>query len=205
MTERTSLLVELFTEELPPKVLRQLGEAFAEGIRGGLAQAQLTARDAGMQVFTTPRRLGVLIAEVASQAPERSETKKLMPVKVAFDAGGDPTPALAKRLEKEGLTTALDQVERRREGETEYAFVAYTRRSRARCRRAAGRTRSAPRRSDRARRVARRVCRAVRAGVSDGAAGMPDSHHAGESEILSALRFRWQAHQPLSHRQQHAA
>ncbi|MFY8062421.1 MAG: glycine--tRNA ligase subunit beta, partial [Usitatibacteraceae bacterium] len=55
-----NLLVELLTEELPPKALRKLGEAFASGIRGGLMQAGLCPADAPMQVFATPRRLGVL-------------------------------------------------------------------------------------------------------------------------------------------------
>ena len=100
------LLVELFTEELPPKVLKKLGDAFASGIHGGLAARGLAASDAKVEVFATPRRLAVRIADVASMAADRAESKKLMPVKVAFDATGNPTPALQKRLEKENATLA---------------------------------------------------------------------------------------------------
>ena len=82
-----SLLVELFTEELPPKALKQLGDAFANAIQDGLSRAGLKDQGAtGTKVFATPRRLAVLIPEVKPQALDRSESKKLMPTKVAFDA-----------------------------------------------------------------------------------------------------------------------
>jgi glycyl-tRNA synthetase beta chain len=111
----STLLVELQTEELPPKALRKLGLAFAERVVEGLVAAQLATRDAAVTLFATPRRLGVSIADVIDRAPDRSETKKLMPAKVAYDASGAPTPALVKRLEKEGglitdLATRDDQV-----------------------------------------------------------------------------------------------
>src|SRR5690606_31849492 len=98
------LLVELFTEELPPKALKALGEAFAAGILQGLKARGLAAADASMQAFATPRRLAVLISSVLAQAADRAETKKLMPVKVGLGADGKPTPALLKRLEKESAS-----------------------------------------------------------------------------------------------------
>ncbi|MFN7222206.1 MAG: glycine--tRNA ligase subunit beta [Burkholderiales bacterium] len=116
-----NLLVELLTEELPPKALRKLGEAFASGIRGGLMQAGLCPADAPMQVFATPRRLGVLLRDVAAIAKDRAESKKLMPAKVAFDATGAATAALEKRLQKEGATS--DQVVRRVEGNDEVVYL----------------------------------------------------------------------------------
>ncbi len=100
------LLVELFTEELPPKVLKKLGESFAHGIHAGLVSRGLVPADAKLEVFATPRRLAVRIADVAAVAADRAESKKLMPAKVAFDAAGNPTPALQKRLEKESATIA---------------------------------------------------------------------------------------------------
>ena len=117
-----SLLVELFTEELPPKALKQLGEAFASRLEDGLVRSQLKDGVTGdTRVFATPRRLAALISNVRASAADRIESKKLMPTKVAFGADGKPSAALAKRLEKEGSTA--DQLERRNEGDTEYAFL----------------------------------------------------------------------------------
>jgi glycyl-tRNA synthetase beta chain len=118
------LLIELFTEELPPKALQKLGDAFAQGVHDGLNKAGLIDGDAAMRIFATPRRLGVLLANIRDKAPDRNETRKLMPAKVAFDAQGQATPALMKRLEKEGLgADALGKLERRDEGGTETVFA----------------------------------------------------------------------------------
>ena len=117
-----SLLVELFTEELPPKALKQLGEAFGFQLQHGLMRAQLIDDVAGdTRIFATPRRLAVLIKNVRSKGMDRTESKKLMPSKVAFGADGEPSAALAKRLEKEGVSAV--QIERRIEGDAEYAFL----------------------------------------------------------------------------------
>ncbi len=116
-----SLLVELFTEELPPKALRRLGEAFGDGILNALVKAQLTTGDREISVFATPRRLAVLIPDVLSRAADRSDSRKLMPAKVAFDAEGKPSAALLKKLEKEGGSTG--QVARKTEGDVEFAFL----------------------------------------------------------------------------------
>ncbi len=121
-----SLLVELFTEELPPKALQQLGEAFGHRVQDGLMRAQLKGRESrGTRCFATPRRLAVLIPDVLPKAPDRSESKKLMPSKVAFDAGGKPSAALTKRLEKEGVPPTT-HLERKVEGNTEYVFLNQT-------------------------------------------------------------------------------
>lgn len=118
------LLIELFTEELPPKALQKLGNAFAQGVHDGLNKAGLIEGDADMRIFATPRRLGVCIANIRDKAPDRTETRKLMPAKVAFDAQGQATPALLKRLEKEGLSAdVVGKLERRDEGGTETVFA----------------------------------------------------------------------------------
>ena len=67
-----ALLVELFTEELPPKALKRLGDAFCAGLVEGLRSRGLAGADAKVDGFATPRRLAVRIATVASQAPDRS-------------------------------------------------------------------------------------------------------------------------------------
>lgn len=118
------LLIELFTEELPPKALQKLGDAFAHGVHDGLSKAGLIEGDAAMRIFATPRRLGVSFANIRDKAPDRQETRKLMPAKVAFDAQGQATPALMKRLEKEGLgPDVIGKLERRDEGGTETVFA----------------------------------------------------------------------------------
>ncbi len=123
-TTSQTLLVELFTEELPPKALKKLAEAFASGIHAGLAARGLAAADAPREVFATPRRLATSIANVATRAADRAESKKLMPSKVAFTAAGEPTPALLKRLEKEGA--GLDQITRKSEGAEELVYLEVT-------------------------------------------------------------------------------
>lgn len=119
-----NLLVELFTEELPPKALKRLGEAFADGILNGLMRAQLKTGVPGKKVFATPRRLAVLIPDVLAKAEDRPDSRKLMPAKVAFAADGKPSAALQKRLEKEGAKAG--QLERRTEGNAEYVFLNQT-------------------------------------------------------------------------------
>ncbi len=97
------LLVELVTEELPPKALNKLGKAFAEGIRDVLANKQLLGADNVVVDYATPRRLAVHLSQVLAQAPEQSFTEKLMPAKVGLTADGQATPALVKKLESKGL------------------------------------------------------------------------------------------------------
>ncbi len=121
-----SLLVELLTEELPPKALRALGEAFAQGIASGLAERGLLEAGHERKVYSTPRRLAVHLSAVQARSLDREQTKKLMPAKVAFDAAGNPAPALLKRLEKEGYPADADMtglLERRSEDATEYVFL----------------------------------------------------------------------------------
>ncbi len=118
-----SLLVELFTEELPPKALNKLGLSFASALFEELVAAGFVANTVEYRDFATPRRLAVLIPAVEANSAARSETKKLMPAKVGFDAAGKPTPALVKRLEKEGVSPDAARLERKSEGDTEYVFL----------------------------------------------------------------------------------
>jgi len=120
-----TLLVEIFTEELPPKALRRISEAFAASIYSGLADRGLLTKDADSVVFATPRRLAVTITKVLSRAADAAISRKLMPVKVAYGADGLPTTALLKRLEKEGYAgghAPADRIERRTEAGAEYVF-----------------------------------------------------------------------------------
>jgi glycyl-tRNA synthetase beta chain len=121
MSDIRPLLVELLTEELPPKALRKLGDAYADGIRRELAARGLLAPDCVMEPYATPRRLAVRLSAVRAQAPDQDYAEKLMPVKVGLDADGRPTPALLKKLAAKGLET-LDPAALAREsdGKQEY-------------------------------------------------------------------------------------
>ena len=125
-----TLLVELLTEELPPKALKRLGEEFGHLIFNGLIQAGLKLIEVPIHWYATPRRLAVQIPEVLPQASDRELPPiKLMPAKIGFDDQGNATPALTKRLGKEGCT--LDQATRRADGGTEYVFLLRTAKGRS--------------------------------------------------------------------------
>ncbi|NTV11822.1 MAG: glycine--tRNA ligase subunit beta, partial [Zoogloea sp.] len=98
-----TLLVELLTEELPPKALPRLGQAFAGKIVEGLKARGLAAADAGLRWFATPRRLALTVPGVVAEAAAKDVTEKIMPVTVALDAAGQPTQALLKKLEAKGI------------------------------------------------------------------------------------------------------
>ena len=98
-----TLLVELFTEELPPKALQRLGDAFAQGIVKGLRTRSLLEADSTATVFATPRRLAVAISNVHAVALDQPFAEKLMPVSVGLDKEGRPTPALLKKLAAKSL------------------------------------------------------------------------------------------------------
>ncbi|WP_435750525.1 glycine--tRNA ligase subunit beta [Thauera sp. AutoDN2] len=122
MTSAT-LLVELLTEELPPKALPRLGETFATRIADGLKAKGLAPADAAFRTFASPRRLAVTVAQVASEAAAKEVTEKLMPVSVALDAEGKPTSALLKKMEAKGIAAdAFVGFERRMDGKAEALF-----------------------------------------------------------------------------------
>ena len=98
-----TLLVELFTEELPPKALQRLGAAFAEGIVKGLRSRSLLEADSAATIFATPRRLAVTITNVHVVALDQAFVEKLMPVSVGLDKDGKATPALQKKLAAKSL------------------------------------------------------------------------------------------------------
>jgi glycyl-tRNA synthetase beta chain len=121
--KRDSLLVELVCEELPPRSLRKLGDAFANGIVNGLSRRGLVD-DVAAKMFATPRRLAVTIRDVASESAPKQVEVKLMPVAVGLDAAGKPTPALLKKLEAAGLAGADPAALRRRvDGKSEMLFA----------------------------------------------------------------------------------
>jgi len=98
------LLIELFTEELPPKALKRLGESFAASVVEALRSRGLAAQDVEHRGFCSPRRLAVRVDAVVQQAPDRKLELKGPSVKVGLDAAGAPTQALVKWAEKQGAS-----------------------------------------------------------------------------------------------------
>ncbi|GHT83918.1 glycine--tRNA ligase beta subunit [Betaproteobacteria bacterium] len=122
-----TLLVELLTEELPPKALCRLGSIFASGVAAGLKARGLTPDDAAVADFASPRRLAVTVAGVSAEAPTREVTEKLMPVAVGLDAAGQPTAALLKKMAAKGIPPeAVARFERKPDGKTETLFYTAT-------------------------------------------------------------------------------
>ncbi|MCE4054652.1 glycine--tRNA ligase subunit beta [Pseudomonas sp. Au-Pse12] len=101
-------LVELGTEELPPKALNTLAEAFLAGIEKGLQSAGLSFQ--AKHVYAAPRRLAVLITQLATQQPDRSINLDGPPRQAAFDAEGNPTQAALGFAKKCGVDLSeIDQ------------------------------------------------------------------------------------------------
>ena len=124
MSNTRPLLIELLTEELPPKALNRLGQAFAQQLRDTLASQNLLAEDCQYQDYATPRRLAVLLSAVHGQAPEQSYSEKLMPVKVGLDANGQATPALQKKLAAKGWENlGVADLARESDGKQEYLYA----------------------------------------------------------------------------------
>ena len=101
-----NLLVELFVEELPPKALRKLGDAFAGVLLEQLRSQGLASNSSALTSFASPRRLAAHVSEVATQAADKAVSQKLMPVTVGLDASGNATPALLKKLQALGADAA---------------------------------------------------------------------------------------------------
>ncbi|MFM0132657.1 glycine--tRNA ligase subunit beta [Paraburkholderia sediminicola] len=123
---QATLLVELLTEELPPKALARLGDAFAEGIAQRLAARDLVEGELSFERYATPRRLAVTIRNVRSVAPEKHVREKVLPVSVALDKDGQPTAPLAKKLAALGFPDfSVNDLERAQDGKAEAFFLRY--------------------------------------------------------------------------------
>ncbi|MCH8227793.1 MAG: glycine--tRNA ligase subunit beta [Proteobacteria bacterium] len=90
---RADLLVELGCEELPPKALDTIREAFYAGVEKGLVKQNLLFDPAGSRSFSTPRRLSVFFKAVATSQPDRDQERRGPELGAAFDSAGKATPA----------------------------------------------------------------------------------------------------------------
>ena len=98
-----TLLVEIRTEELPPKALARLGRAFADGLYSDLAREALATESSALRWFATPRRLSVLVTQVRAVAPDKAFEAQGPAVKAGLDAEGRATPALQGFARKQGV------------------------------------------------------------------------------------------------------
>jgi len=121
--DTNNLLVELFVEELPPKALKKLGEAFAGVLRDQLVAQGLAVATSVLTAYASPRRLAMHLTQVRARAADKAVSQKLMPVSVGFDASGNATPALQKRLAALGAdATAITDLKRAMDGKAEALF-----------------------------------------------------------------------------------
>lgn len=120
MSQAANCLIELGTEELPPTALRSLRDAFASGIAEGLDTARLGHAD--ILAYATPRRLAVLIRELAFRQEDREVTQKGPPLKIAMDDNGEPTKPGLGFAKKCGVEFAALGREKTKAGE----WLSYT-------------------------------------------------------------------------------
>ncbi|NDP62707.1 glycine--tRNA ligase subunit beta [Polaromonas sp.] len=122
-----NLLVELFVEELPPKALKKLGDAFAGVLAEQLRALGLASAESVVTAYASPRRLAAHISRVWRKAEDRAVRQKLMPVSVGLDSAGHATPALLKRLQALGAdvsdpVAAVAALQRAPDGKAEALF-----------------------------------------------------------------------------------
>ena len=118
-----NLLVELFVEELPPKALKKLGDAFAGAVLESLKSQALTALNSEVKAYASPRRLALHINDVVAQAEDKAVSQKLMPVSVGLDASGNATPALLKKLNALGADeSVVASLKREHDGKADILF-----------------------------------------------------------------------------------
>jgi glycyl-tRNA synthetase beta chain len=102
MSKSADFLIEIGTEELPPKALRSLMVAFGEKLLAGVDAALLSHGDS--RSFASPRRLAVIISDLKERQDSRTVEQKGPPVKIAFDDNGKPTPAAEAFAKKCGVS-----------------------------------------------------------------------------------------------------
>ncbi|WP_431151794.1 glycine--tRNA ligase subunit beta [Acidovorax facilis] len=122
-----NLLVELFVEELPPKALQKLGDAFATVLGDQLKAQGLATAASVVTPFASPRRLAAHVTAMADKAADKAVQQKLMPVTVGLDKDGNATPALLKKLQALGAdvsnpAAAVAALKRAQDGKAEALF-----------------------------------------------------------------------------------
>ena len=115
---KRDFLVEIGTEELPPKALRLLEQAFAGDLASGLAKAGL--KHGELRSFATPRRLAVLVHRLAPRQPDQKIERRGPPVSAAFDAEGLPTKAA--QAFAASCKASVEELQRREESKGTFLY-----------------------------------------------------------------------------------
>ena len=116
-----NLLIELRTEELPPKSLKALSDSFSSAVFAALKEQAFVPADSVCTPYATPRRLALTVSQVAAVQPDRVIEKKGPAVASGLDASGKPTKALEGFMRSAGVT--FEQMQKAGDGKAEY-FVA---------------------------------------------------------------------------------
>ena len=116
MSKAADFLVEIGTEELPPKALRSLMVAFGDNLAAGIDEARLSHGD--VHTYASPRRLAVIVDKLAGSQDDRAVEQKGPPVSVAFDDNNEPTPAATAFAARCGVS--VDELERIETGKGEW-------------------------------------------------------------------------------------
>ena len=115
-----TLLVEVLTEELPPKALRSLADAFAKALSEDLRKDEFLEVESEVRTFATPRRLAVQVTCVRDRAPDKPVELSGPSVKAALDTNGQPTQALLGFARKYGVE--VSKLVRRQTPKGEFYF-----------------------------------------------------------------------------------
>ncbi|MFA6903383.1 MAG: glycine--tRNA ligase subunit beta [Gallionellaceae bacterium] len=115
---KQTLLIELLTEELPPKALEKLSTSFADDVFAALREQQLAGEDSVCTPFATPRRLALTVSNVASQQPDRTLERKGPAVAAARDAEGKISKALEGFMRSAGVE--YEQLKLVHDGKADY-------------------------------------------------------------------------------------
>jgi glycyl-tRNA synthetase beta chain len=118
---KQTLLIELLTEELPPKALEKLSTTFADEVFGALKEQALAGADSVCTPYATPRRLALTISNVEALQPDRIIERKGPAVAAGLDAEGKPSKALEGFMRSANVT--FERLQRASDGKSEY-FVA---------------------------------------------------------------------------------
>ncbi|AGF49265.1 glycine--tRNA ligase subunit beta [Candidatus Kinetoplastidibacterium galati] len=128
MNTMLPLIIELLTEELPPKKLQELEKTFANTIKSFLEKYKLIKPHCQINSFSTPRRLAVYFSEVSGRSSEEMFTEKLMPKKIGFSDDGTPTKVLLKKLSLKGIDAKnyQEKIKIENYGKQDYIIINYT-------------------------------------------------------------------------------
>ncbi len=105
-----TLLIEIQTEELPPKALENLSSAFAASLFDSLKEQGFTAEDSKVTAFGAPRRIAAEVTAISERSPDKPFRQKLVPAKIGLDADGNATAALKKKMAALGIECEPSQL-----------------------------------------------------------------------------------------------